>query len=287
MMADGICLLLTSTIRMDHPEFVRPGGRLDTHQRLGDYTAALEAWITRQDALRDIVFVDNSGHPLDALQQVVDRHAAAGKRVELISFRTEGYSASKGRSFGELDTLRTALRRSALLARADVFAKATGRIFIPNVDSIIRAIAPDCDIVGRLSHNLTWLESVFVLFRKELFARRLLPFALERVDDQARQYFERVLASACLHGIAEGARWYPFPAEPRIRGLRGLDNQPYPSSALRARAMDLFAWGHHRALDTASSAATPHPLSRWTVPRPSAGTSVEPRAKDGDEPEPP
>jgi hypothetical protein len=160
-------------------------------------------------------------------------------------------------------------------------------VFIPNVDKIVRAIASDCDIVGRLSHNLTWLETVFVLFRKELFRRRLLPFALERVDDQARQHVERVLASACLHGIADGARWYPFPAEPRIRGLRGLDSRPYPSGTLRARVIDLFAWGHNRALDTASSATTPHPLSRWTTPGHSPGTSALPCVAGRDEPEQP
>lgn len=281
MMADGICLVLTSTIRVDHPEFLRPGGRLDTKQRLGDYTSALEAWITRQDTLRDIVFVDNSGYPLDALQQVVDRNAAAGKRVELISFRTEGYSASRGRSYGELDILRMALSRSALLAQADVFAKVTGRVFIPNVDAIIRAVAPDCDIVGRLSHNLTWLETVFVLFRKELFAQRLLPYALEHVDAQKRMYIEHALASVCLRSIADGARWYPFPAEPRIRGLRGLDSQPYPSNILRARAIDFFAWGHYRAIDTASSAASSHPLGQRTNP----GPSVQSHSASPDEPE--
>jgi len=281
MMADGICLVLTSTIRVDHPEFLRPGGRLDTKQRLGDYTSALEAWITRQDTLRDIVFVDNSGYPLDALQQVVDRNAAAGKRVELISFRTEGYSASRGRSYGELDILRMALSRSALLAQADVFAKVTGRVFIPNVDAIIRAVAPDCDIVGRLSHNLTWLETVFVLFRKELFAQRLLPYALEHVDAQKRMYIEHALANVCLRSIADGARWYPFPAEPRIRGLRGLDSQPYPSNILRARAIDFFAWGHYRAIDTASSAASPHPLCQRTNP----GPSVQTHSASPDEPD--
>jgi hypothetical protein len=281
MMADGICLVLTSTIRVDHPEFLRPGGRLDTKQRLGDYTSALEAWITRQDTLRDIVFVDNSGYPLDALQQVVDRNAAAGKRVELISFRTEGYSASRGRSYGELDILRMALSRSALLAQADVFAKVTGRVFIPNIDAIIRAVAPDCDIVGRLSHNLTWLETVFVLFRKELFAQRLLPYALEHVDAQKRMYIEHALASVCLRSIADGARWYPFPAEPRIRGLRGLDSQPYPSNILRARAIDFFAWGHYRAIDTASSASSPHPLCQRTNP----GPSVQTHSASPDEPD--
>lgn len=286
-MANGVCLVLTSTIEVDHPEFLRPGGRLETRQRLDDYAAALKAWITRQDALRDIVFVDNSGHPLDELHEVVDRHAAAGKRVELISFRTVGYSATKGRSFGELDILRTALCRSKLLEQADVFAKVTGRVFIPNVDRIVRAIAPDCDIVGRLSHNLTWLETVFVLFRKELFRQRLLPFALERVDDQARQHVERVLASACLHGIADGARWYPFPAEPRIQGRRGLDGLPYPASTLRARVIDLFAFGHNRAVDTASSARQAHPLSRWATSDLKPAISDFPPSAHRDEPEQP
>jgi hypothetical protein len=275
MMAGNVCLVLTSTIQVDHPEFLRPNGRLDTRQRLDDYRTALESWITRQDSLCDIVFVDNSGYPLDALQAVVDRHAAAGKRVELISFRTEGYSPSRGRSFGELDILRTALNRSTLLAGSDVFAKVTGRVFIPNVDAIIRAVASDCDIVGRLTSNLTWLDTVFVLFRKELFAQRLLPYALKHVDSQKRQFIEHALASECLRSIADGARWYPFPAEPRICGLRGLDSQPYPSGLLRARAIDLFAWGHHRATDTSSSIAKPHPLSRWAVTHHGAGSSPD------------
>lgn len=190
-----------------------------------------------------------------------------------------------GRSYGELDILRTALNRSALLAQAGIFAKVTGRVFIPNVDAIIRAVAPDCDIVGRLSHNLTWLETVFVLFRKDLFAQKLLPYALEHIDSERRLHIEHALASACLRSIADGARWYPLPAEPRIHGLRGLDGQPYPSGLLRARAIDLFAWGHYRATDTASSVDTPHPNGRWTGDRPMNDASLAPGAAPSDDPE--
>ena len=252
-MRDGLCLVLTSTIQVDHPEFLRAGGRTDARLRLQDYVEALRAWIVSQRTVRDIVFVDNSGHSLDALQEVVNQHPSSGKRVELISFRTTGYSETRGRSFGELDILETALGRSVLLKEAAAFAKVTGRVFIPNFDSIATAVAPDFDIVGRLSHNLTWLDTVCVLFRKELFARELLPFALAHVDDRARCCVERVLASACLHSIAEGRRWYPFPVEPRIRGIRGIDNRPYPANLLRARAMDFFAWGHHCLLYTSPS----------------------------------
>lgn len=266
-MADGVCLLLTSTIQVDHPEFLRPGGRLDPRVRLRDYCAALEFWITTQRAVRDIVFVDNSGHPLDALQAIVDRHQSAGKRVELISFRTEGYSPARGRSYGELDIMRTALERSALLSGAARFAKVTGRVCIRNFDAIVEAAAPDFDIVGRLSQNLTWLETVLVLFRTDLFAGRLLPYALAHVDDRARQPIERVLASACLHSIADGHRWYPFAQTARIRGARGIDNVPYPEGLLRATVIDVFTRGHNRALDNVSSAAAPHPLDQWTAGR--------------------
>jgi len=264
-MADGLCLLLTSTIQVDHPEFLRPGGRVDSRVRLQDYCTALEYWITGQRSVRDIVFVDNSGHPLEALQAIVDRHRSAGKRVELISFRTEGYSPVRGRSYGELDIMRTALERSALLREAARFAKVTGRVCIPNFDAIVDAAPPDFDMVGRLSQNLTWLETVLVLFRTDLFSERLLPYALAHVNDQARQPIERVLASACLHHIADGHRWYPFAETARIRGVRGIDNVPYPGGYLRARAIDVFAAGHHRALGTVSRSDAQHPLDRWTV----------------------
>jgi hypothetical protein len=261
--ANETCLLLTSTIHVEHQEFLRPGGRGRTDVRLRDYAGALESWITQQDAIRDIVFFDNSGYPLDRLREVVDRHADAGKRVELHSVLTTGYSKIRGRSFGELDIMRNALAQSALMRNASCFVKVTGRVFVPNIDAIMSRVADDFDVIGRLSHNLSWLDTVCVLFRRELFAQRLLPYALDHVNDQTGHHIERVLASACLHSIADGSRWYPFPAEPRIQGVRGVDGRPYPSSALRARIIDAFAWGHHRALDVARNAATPHPRNRW------------------------
>jgi hypothetical protein len=262
-MANDTCVLLTSTIHVEHHEFLGTGGRVNTDDRLRDYLGALESWITRQDAFRDIVFVDNSGYPLDALQAVVDRHPDAGKRVELLSFHTTGYSPTRGRSFGELDIMRVALAQSTLMRGASRFAKVTGRVFIPNIDTMMSRVAADGDVVGRLSHNLTWLETVLVLFRKELFTEHLLPFALEHVNDESGYHIERVLASACLRAIATGARWYPFPAEPLIQGIRGIDGRPYAASALRARVIDAFAWGHHRALDDATNSAMPHPMKTW------------------------
>ena len=266
-MSPDVCLLLTGTIRVEHPHFLRPTGRVDAEQRLADYVASLTRWITRQSTVRDIVFAENSGHPLDALHEVVDRHSDSGKRVELLSFKTTGYTEERGRSFGELDIIDRALGESTLLRDAPNFAKVTGRVFVPNFDSILGGLASDFDIVGRLSHNLTWMETVLAFFRRDLFRERILPYALEHVNDKTRHHIERVIASASLHAIAEGARWYPFPVEPRLHGVRGLDGRPYAGGVLRAKAIDFFSWGHHRALDVSAGRASPHPMERWSSPR--------------------
>lgn len=263
-MSSGTCLLLTSTIQVEHREFLRANGRIDTQQRLSDYCNAMKAWLTEQQSIRDFVFVDNSGFPLDAIKDVVDRYASPQQRIELHSFRTTGYSAANGRSFGELNIVQRALEQSTLMQQSSCFAKATGRVFVANVDRIMATVASDYDVVGRLSHNLTWMETVFVLFRTTFFSQHLLPYALDNVDDQSGKHIERVLASACLHRIAEGSRWYPFPSEPRLRGVRGLDSQPYPSGRVRAWAIDAFSRGYYRAVDVASTRAQLHPMDRWT-----------------------
>lgn len=260
-----LCLILSATIEVAHPEFLRPHGRRETGQRLADYRHALRAWLTRQQRLRRIVLVDNSGYPLGALAEVVARHGG-GKQVELISCRTEGYSPARGRSYGELDLLRQASARSRLLAEASHIIKANGRVFVPNIERLLARLPEDFDVVGSLRHNLTWLETALVLFRKELFFERILPRALEQVDDSRRLYIERVLAQQVLRCVADERRWYPFPCEPRLQGVYALDNRPYPGGWLRNRVIDAFAWGYHRARDISAHRGRPHPQERWSSP---------------------
>jgi hypothetical protein len=276
-MTREICLLLTATVRVANSEMLRPTGRSDTDLRRNDYASALVDWLTRQSAVSHIVFVDNSGYPLDSLHEIADRHRTTGKKVEFVSFRTTGYTEARGRSFGELDILDKALERSVLLRGAEHFAKVNGRVFVPNFDRIVAGLAPDFDIVGRLAHNLTWLDTVLVLFRTSVFAERLLPYALQHVDDSTCDYIERVLARGALRCIADGLRWYPFPAEPLVRGIRALDGKPYADGKLRAKLIDAFAWGHHRATDTSRGRSRPHPQDRW----PARSSRKTPSTADG------
>lgn len=266
-MTTRLCLVLASSIQVEDTAYLRPTGVADPELRLRESIQALTLWMTRQSAIDRLVYVDNSGHRLDELRAVAEAHRATGKTVEFLSFRTADDAPGRGRSFGELDLLEKALGRSEFLSTAPHFAKVNARIFVPNMDRILRSTAPDFDVVGTLSHNLTWLDTVLVMFRKSLFAERILPGALAQVDDVKRLHIERVLARETLRCIADGARWYPFPFEPLLQGTRGLDGRPYPDGRLRARLMDLFGWGYHRARDNARGVREPHPMERWSRPR--------------------
>lgn len=259
-----LCLLLTSSITVDHPEFLRKTGRLDAGERLSDSLSALRWWLTRQDSVKDIIFIDNSGHPLDELRDLAEGQRDKDRRVEFLSFKTQGYSRARGRSFGELDILSHGLEHSSLLKTCTHFAKVNSRVFVPNFDALVKRLPTDFDIVGTLSHNLTWLDTVLVFFRTAVFADHILPEALRQVDDSRRLYLERVMAKQTLRCIADDYRWYPFPREPLLHGVRGLDSRPYPKSRLRAALVDLFGWGFNRARDTSRNRQVPHAQDRWS-----------------------
>lgn len=258
--AKDACIVLTATIEAHDPSMLRPWGRKDTAQRLEDYKRALVRWLTEQGAVSNLVFAENSGYPLDELEEIVSRHRNSGKRVHFVSHQTTGYTRARGRSYGELDLLAHA--RPAV-ERYEHIVKVNGRVFIANFDELFSRLAADADVVGALRHNLTWLDTTFVVFRTQFFFDEILPAAVEAVNDEARDYIERVLAKGVLRGVAADRRWYPFPCEPRIAGRRALDNERYPSNLLRARLIDAFAWGFYRAFDTTSGRNRSHSLDRW------------------------
>jgi hypothetical protein len=245
---------------------------------MADSVLALGSWLTKQNSISQIVLIDNSGHPLDELQQVADSLADKQQQVEFLSFKTQGYSRAKGRSFGELDILRHGISNSTLMGNCTHFTKANARVFVPNFDKILTRLPTDFDVVGNLSHNLTWLETILVFFRKSLFRDRLLPSAIDAVDDSRFRYIERVLAQETLRCIADDYRWYPLPREPLFQGVRGLDGQPYPGNRSRAALIDFFEWGFHRARDTTQTRKQPHAQDRWT---PTGDDPDEPNGQKG------
>lgn len=257
-----LCLILTSCIKVADPNFLRVYGRHDSGLRLQDTLKALNYWLNKQKAVDKLVFVDNSSYDLTPLQELASK-SNHKKQIEFISFQTIGYTKEKGRSFGELDIMKKALNTSHLLKTTSHFAKVNARIIVDNSDRILMAMRNDFDIIGRLSHNLTWFSTVFFAFHTKVFAHKILPYAWENVNDVTRNYIERVYAKAVLKCIADDLYWYPFPVEPSFKGLIGLNNKSYGRDKLRMKIINWTISAYHKAFDHSSGLTKEHPQTFW------------------------
>ena len=118
--------------------------RWQADTRLRDYAAGLRFWLGLDDArLGDIVLVENSGYPLDALQEIARHANPFGRRVEFVAAPTMSYPAHVHYGYAELDMLETALHDSALLADGAYFVKANGRLRFPSVSHLLDRLPAD------------------------------------------------------------------------------------------------------------------------------------------------
>lgn len=112
--------------------------RNDPQTRLIDYKKALAAYLSmpcRQ--ITHIVFADNSGSDLSDLQLLYKRTNPFSRTMEFLSF--EGNEVPDGLHYGyaELGTIDYILSNSEIAQRSTHFAKATGRLFFPNLPKLI------------------------------------------------------------------------------------------------------------------------------------------------------
>jgi len=118
--------------------------RADPKVRLEDYLSAMRFWLTLGDRrLRNVLFLENSGYPLDEVQDLVDRHRPLYMDVELVSMRTNDYPPDKHYGYSELLMLDTGLARSRLAKRCRYWMKVTGRLTFPNVGRLLDRLPND------------------------------------------------------------------------------------------------------------------------------------------------
>jgi hypothetical protein len=208
-------LLLTATI---DPGATLQVKRADSRQRLEDYKNALSLWLA-SNSFRSIVLFENSGHPVHELQQIADLQTAVSVEILSASMNESGSSLGKGHS--ELIAMRTALARSRLLRECDWIAKCTGRLYVPNADSLLPdVLAPETSIVCNLKHDLTFADTRFFFATAGFLQNRLVPM-LPVIDDSRHIYVEHALARATAAAIADGERWQPLARLPRYFGISG------------------------------------------------------------------
>lgn len=267
-----ICLLLTATIEVENKNIVK---RNDTKTRLEDYKIALKKWLTCQKSISKIVFVENSGYPLDELREIAKNNNPQNKNVEFISLK---YSTAKDKdsSMGEIRSIEYALNNSKILEESREFVKVTGRIFVKNIDAIIRELPNRFAVVSKLSENLMYLDSTICIFNKLVYLEYINPYVVEQMQRETGQIdFESVYARAVHYLLEKNYPWYPFSHEPILSGMSGAKNISYAGRYGRRRslAVDFFSRFYHRFFRNvySSKQKREHFLVRW---------NIKPRGKD-------
>ena len=228
----SITLLLTATIV---PPAGVPGlAQVDSVQRMEQYAQALDYYLTLpRHLVGRIVFAENSGADLAPLRQ---RAAKSGGRVTLVQWPGLDHRPSHGRGYGEFKLLDHVLFDSgAFPADANpVIWKATGRYKVLNLPTLILSAPPRyelyCDLKDR---PMPWVDLRTFSFTRSGYDRLLRGAYHTLREDVNHCSPERVLRKRIGAQLDRSPRDAATPitprfnVEPRIDGVRGLDQRRY------------------------------------------------------------
>lgn len=112
--------------------------RSDPSIRLQDYISGLRFWLNIADRRLDkIVFIENSGYPLDALKEIAHNSNPLNKQVEFISLCCNDYPEGVHYGYAELNMIDEAFTLSKLLNESSYLIKATGRLTFPTISRLL------------------------------------------------------------------------------------------------------------------------------------------------------
>jgi hypothetical protein len=153
----------------------------DPEIRLEQYRKALEHWLLATDPrLAKILFLENSGYPLDKLRELVDKGNPLRKQVEFIQVSNNNYPAHLDYGYPELGMLDEATNTSKLMAESKYFIKATGRLIFPKLSRLLNRLpadylfAVDCHLPVYLISWSPGVNSNLMIFSVEFYKTQLL-----------------------------------------------------------------------------------------------------------------
>ena len=123
-----------------HPELARR----DPSLRRKDYQDALHFWITHPDPrLQQIVFIENTGYPLEELEADARIANKLGKELEFVSLKCNDSPPGISYGYPELTMIDLAMTRSTLIRHSRYFIKVTGRLRFPHLSRLLDRLPKD------------------------------------------------------------------------------------------------------------------------------------------------
>lgn len=219
-------LLMTSTIKPAVDTFLLKV--VDAETRLSQYKEALDVYLGMlgQGVFDGIVYMDNSGYPLEALEAQVAEWGLSD-RVEFLSY-TQTLSTDNSRYYLEMSLLDHAMDMSQVLKAHPqaVIWKVTGRYIVSNADKIVGSWPAETDLYINLrNHPYKTLDFYFFGFRCGSYGDHI---GRDRQDFEGTRNGEDILREKLDGGVFSGLRVVKrLRHTPRLLGVRGFDGARY------------------------------------------------------------
>jgi hypothetical protein len=175
-----VVLLMTATIDIKGMPNAYP---TVAEQRQEDYYRSLRYYVTHHPRLKKIVFVENSGWPLDRVREAIEENPHR-KRVEFVSLNCNDFPRVFGKGYGESLLMERGILLSELVKESKYIAKITGRIYLQNLTTILESFNTYhqcfCDFkepyykrLTRDSQAISYADTRFLVFSRSFYTRYL------------------------------------------------------------------------------------------------------------------
>jgi hypothetical protein len=211
--------------------------RADPKVRLDDYRKGLAFWLSLPDKrLTQIVFIENSGYPLDGINEVIANQNHLSKQCEVIQTDDNWFPPGIQYGYAELGMVDSALAKSKLLKDSVYFIKATGRLIFPRVCRLLDRLPDDLDFavearnfkIGK--NHRQFVTTQIALFATEWYRRELVGIR-NRMKPDGPDSIEKLFYQHLLphHQTARCLLRFPVNCDPRgmaAHGFKSYDSLP-------------------------------------------------------------
>ena len=227
-------LLITSTIAPSKDTFQLVV--LDAEERFRQYLSAFRFYVSLLAAgvFDKIVYMDNSGYPLDALEKVA-RESGVADSVEFLSC-VQKFPGKNSRYFLEMKLIDRAMAESKFLNfdRDAIIWKVTGRYIIRNAATLVASWPKGADLyIHHRNVPYPVVDFYFFGFVRQTYDRHI-GSGIEQFEgpEDGEKILRRRIDAGDFQDVVIHKR---FIATPRLEGMRGYNGTSYggPSYFLR------------------------------------------------------
>jgi hypothetical protein len=242
MPRNGYLVVLTACI--DPSQGAIKVQRSDPVVRLADYQQALRFWLRLPDPrLGRILFIENSGFPLQAIDNIAKTENPLNKQFESISLNCNDYPSHLDYGYAELNMLDQGLELSELAQQAHYYIKATGRLMFPGISKLLDRLPADYQFAvdSRTALPLfgepkqLWTHTRLMIFSDDFYRRHLRDVKQRMVKGEC---VELMLFKFLAGFTGQAGAIRRFPVHVPVRGVSGTSGLSY--SALNRQTLDAF-----------------------------------------------